>query len=118
MMNFNTGKENWTSARDMVTMLKQIMKSPFKNEMLSIMRSQQFCHKLPALMSPVLSVGNKTGELPGIEHDAAVIMTDEGEPVFAAVLLSGFNNSSEAIMLHRNIGELLSKFILHNLSRS
>ncbi|MFC0190239.1 serine hydrolase [Fictibacillus aquaticus] len=116
MMDLHSDKDNWTSARDTVTMLKQILRSPFQNEMLSILCSQQFRHKLPALMNPCLAVGSKTGELPGLEHDAAIIVKDEGEPVIAAVLLSDFKNSNDAIMLHRNIGELLSKFMMNNLS--
>lgn len=41
-------------------------------ELLAILEKQQFNHKLPALLPPV-RCAHKTGELPGLEHDAGVI---------------------------------------------
>ena len=41
-------------------------------ELLAILEKQQFNHKLPALL-PGVRCAHKTGELPGLEHDAGII---------------------------------------------
>ncbi|MFC7373548.1 serine hydrolase [Fictibacillus iocasae] len=116
MMDLSSPHENWISSRDTVLLMRKIYEHPLHQDMIPVLSGQQFRHKLPALMNPQLFVANKTGELSGVEHDAAIIMKEGGEPVYAAVLLTDFTDSDEALLLHRKIGKLLSQYMMNNLS--
>jgi beta-lactamase class A len=119
MMDFNAlneGIENFTTAADMVNCLKLIKEGglfPKKNcsRMLDIMEAQQFREKLPALADHQrLKIANKTGELPGIEHDCA-IFTAGSDALYAAVLMDGLSCREEGKHLIRLIGGRLSDFL-------
>ncbi len=75
------GRDNFTSADDMVLLLREVnegstVQATLREEMLDILLNQQFNHKMPAMLAggvpgdPVLA--HKTGELPNLEHDAGI----------------------------------------------
>ena len=89
--------ENETCAEDCVKLLRCIYSGalfgePFRSEALEMLRRQMFIEKIPARLPASWKIGNKTGELDGIRHDAAIIETDAGEVLFLAIL----TESSEA----------------------
>ncbi len=73
------GINNFTSALDIITCLKAMDKSPqfsqkSREKMLGILHHQQFNNKLPSKMDGNrVYIANKTGELPGVEHDCAIV---------------------------------------------
>ncbi|WP_312470090.1 serine hydrolase [Neobacillus sp.] len=95
MMDFQAieqGRDNYTSPLDIVQCLKWMTEGTVLSKdsqliALEIMRNQQFKDKLPAQMdhNQVL-VANKTGELPKVEHDCAVIQYG-AKTAFVSVLM-------------------------------
>lgn len=118
MMDFEAaakGIENFTTAADMVKCLRAIKEGRLFSEkdrslMLDIMESQQFREKLPAIACKELKIANKTGELPGIEHDCA-IFTSGQDALYAAVLIDGISSPEEGNRTIRLIGSRLSDFL-------
>lgn len=55
-------------------------------EMISVLLRQERGDRLPADLPPGTLVAHKTGELPGLRHDAGLVFTDDGP--YAIVLMS------------------------------
>jgi beta-lactamase class A len=119
MMDFEAaakGIENYTAAADMVKCLRvikegKVFSEKSRSRMLDIMEAQQFREKLPAIADCTeLKIANKTGELPGIEHDCA-IFTAGRDALYAAVLIDGLSSREEGNHAIRLIGSRLSEFL-------
>lgn len=100
----NYSIENFTSAVDCSRILTAIysgscVSSQWSKKMLSLLRQQTVTYKIPAGISnqPVVTIGNKTGELPGLaEHDVAII-TGEGFQYVLCVLCENSGQDDGAI---------------------
>ncbi|CAH0345770.1 serine hydrolase [Bacillus sp. CECT 9360] len=119
MMDFeaiNQGKDNLTSATDMLVCLKAIKEETFlstksNEQILSIMRKQQMTDKLQALMDPEkVSVANKTGSLPGIVHDCAIITY--GEKTAYVAVLTSVSSEEEGRQVIAKIGKLVYEYLV------
>ncbi|WP_432356977.1 serine hydrolase [Sporosarcina sp. UB5] len=94
------GFENSTTAFDMLQYLKlvgepnKIINNESRQEMLSILSKQQFNQKLPGYnySDSGVSFYNKTGELPGFEHDISLIKKND-KTVYVAVLSNGWTDN-------------------------
>ncbi|MFD1037007.1 serine hydrolase [Virgibacillus byunsanensis] len=112
------GYENYTTAHDMVRFLSIITKSNSvinensRNEILKILSNQQFNHKLPGYWKndSKIQIYHKTGELPGVEHDAA-IMTYKDRTIIAAILSEDSLNNSDNRNYIAEIGKQLANYI-------
>jgi beta-lactamase class A len=72
------GKENLCTPGDIMMLLRKlaeggISSNSTSNEMLSIMEQQQYREKIPRKLPPELKIANKTGSVPGVVHDVAVV---------------------------------------------
>ena len=78
------GRQNFTASGETADFLSSLWRgelvSPAASaEMLSILKHQQFQHMIPDRLTPILGegvIGNKTGGLDGVVHDAAIIDTE------------------------------------------
>lgn len=105
------GRDNTTSAVDTVTCLKAIHTGDFltkgsQEKILFIFDQQQIKDKLPSQMGKGVKVGNKTGNIRGVAHDAAIIRS-ETENVYAAVLTEDFTSEEESRQIISKIGKLI-----------
>ena len=96
MMDFDArsrGEENLTSARDMVTLLAEIQRgtllSPASRELaISFLLDQRLISRIPVRIPNSVRFAHKTGELPGIEHDAGIVTLPDTGAVFAIAVLT------------------------------
>ncbi|WP_163970438.1 serine hydrolase [Oceanobacillus halotolerans] len=117
------GSNNYTSANDMVFLLKEIvhgnlLSDDSKASILRILKHQQFNTKLPGLLHQKdipgsLVMAHKTGELPGVEHDVGILEYKE-EKVYIAVLLSDLSSNCDGQKAIAQIGELVYRFLKSN----
>lgn len=114
-----SGRDNFTTAADIVACLKAGVQGAGLSEhsrdiFLTILEQQQFREKLPAFLSAeLMTAGNKTGELPGIEHDCAVITYGQNR-AFVAVLIDDLLEAENGKSTIRQIGKHLNAFISAN----
>lgn len=114
-----SGRDNLTTAADIVACLKAgvtgtALTKDSKDLFHSILEQQQFRDKLPVfLCEDLMTAGNKTGELPGIEHDCAVITYGKSR-AFVAVLIDGLAEPETGKSAIRHIGRHLNAFISAN----
>lgn len=82
--------DNVTTARDCIRVLEalwsgRVLAEPWREEALNILRRQQFRERIPMRLPVTAVVANKTGELEGVRHDAALV-EDRGKAFLLAVL--------------------------------
>ncbi len=121
MMDFKAaavGFENRTSARDMVACLKLLLNSrsdifteESRQQMLVILQGQQLLDKLPFYMNlDSVKVANKTGELPGVEHDCGIVTLGE-KKLMVAVLVDDLFTNSMGKRAIQEIGRLVEEYM-------
>ncbi|AHY45704.1 Beta-lactamase class A [Rubrobacter radiotolerans] len=96
------GRENYTSARDTAALLAEIWHgrtlSPESRELaLSTLELQTRRAKIPAALPAGTRVANKTGELPGVEHDAAIVLVPDRSFVLVTLTSGDPDSGVEAI---------------------
>jgi beta-lactamase class A len=110
------GYDNFTSATDIINCLRILDQSPLFSEqsrekMLFILHQQQFVTKLPARMDRKrVFIANKTGELPGVEHDCAIVRCEE-KTAYIAVLIDGLEENDSARDTIAKIGKFLYDYL-------
>ncbi|GGB38074.1 serine hydrolase [Virgibacillus dakarensis] len=112
------GRDNYTCAYDMVQLLSliaepnKIVNDDSRKQMLRILYYQQFKQKLPAYLheGDGIDFFHKTGELPGIEHDAAII-SNKGDTIYAAILTQNWVNNGIGRDYIADIGRLLINYL-------
>jgi beta-lactamase class A len=120
MMDFaaiERGINNITSPFDMLKSLKAINEGSFlsaegKETALNIMHAQQFLDKLPAMLdTEEVFIANKTGGLPHVEHDCAILKY-KGKTVYATVLTDQLEDSYAAKQFIGRIGRHIYEQLL------
>ncbi|WP_347550192.1 serine hydrolase [Pseudalkalibacillus hwajinpoensis] len=110
------GKDNMVSAKDTYLLLNELVNSHLlsKSSMdwaIDVLKQQQFKDKFPAKISNLKNqvLANKTGELPGVEHDAGILSTSSG-PVIYVFLTAGLIENRYGREAIANSGRLLYDF--------
>lgn len=112
------GFENYTSAQDMILLLDLFSESSGfftesnRHQMLNILSNQQLNDKLPKhiMDDEQVKFFHKTGELPGVEHDVAIIKYAD-KTIEAAVLSEGWETNGPGQKYITEIGRLLIDYI-------
>lgn len=108
------GKDNFVSAEDMVTLLRCLWSdtSIEGEKMRSLLYAQQFNTKLPYLIPSETDtrVAHKTGEIPGVEHDAGVVEVG-GNRAFVAVLTHELESKVAGYKAIQDIGLAVWQFL-------
>lgn len=90
--------ENYTSVEDCASFLETLYLKEFdySDKMLSLLEAQQRRSKIPAQIPDGVTIANKTGELPGIENDAAIVYGDKN-PYIICIMTDGLTDSTLAV---------------------
>ncbi|MBP2242432.1 beta-lactamase class A [Cytobacillus eiseniae] len=119
MMDFSAwkkGVDNYTTASDMITCLKELDQNQFLSKRYAsmakdILENQQFNNKLSDQIDlDRFKVANKTGELFGVEHDCAIIQYEK-RSIYAAVLIDQLINPKDGRQTLSSIGQLISQYL-------
>lgn len=98
---YEAGLNNTTTAYDLMLVLRAIAErravTPAASEaMLAILAAQEFKEKIPAGLPAGVAVANKTGDITGIHHDAAIVLPAGEPPYVLVVLTKGFADEAAA----------------------
>jgi beta-lactamase class A len=124
MMDFDameSGIDNRMCASDALSCLKAMDTNDMwhpnsRNSMLKMLHNQQLNQKLPAKINrDLIFVANKTGELPGVEHDCAVLRYNE-QTVYAAVLIDGLKENEAGSKMLVRVGECLNEYMIEEFT--
>ncbi len=105
------GLDNFTSPGDIALLLRHYLEGPelssFSREaMLDMLLRQQCNNKLPLRMPEGTPLAHKTGDLPGTEHDAGILLLPE-RPIIIVVMTKNLADNQEGIIFNNEVGELL-----------
>lgn len=92
---FEAGLINSTTARDLAVLLAAIVQGRAASDsstvvMLDILTHQAFRAGIPAGVPPGTRVASKTGNITGINHDAAIVFPPDHPPYVLVLLTRGF----------------------------
>ena len=97
MLDFKSGKENYTSVNDTVAFLCAVYNGsiPGSEKILIYLKQQERINKIPAGIPKDIIVANKTGELDEVENDAAIVFVDN-HPYVICVMAGELTDTSYA----------------------
>jgi len=103
---YENGMNNTTSARGLLILLEAIAKGQAvdpdsSRQMVEILARQKFNEAIPAGLPPGTRVAHKTGELPKIHHDAAIVYGPH--PFVLVILVRGLAGSKDSAALMADI---------------
>ena len=92
---------NYTSPRDCGHLLeliyrKELYSEEYSNEMLELLKAQQRTHKIPSSLPDGTVIANKTGEMTGVENDAAIVYSPKCDYIIT-VMSNNVPNNDRAI---------------------
>lgn len=98
---YTSGLNNVTSAKDLRIALEALVDGKSfsersSNEMVEILKAQEFNEKIPAQLPRGIPIAHKTGDITGIHHDAAIVFPPGEKPYVLVVLTEGFRDEKEA----------------------
>lgn len=88
MLEFDSEEDNYTSVNDCGHFLKAIYHQQMSGSenILTYMKQQERRSKLPAGLPENVMTANKTGELPDMENDVAIVYTDQGDYIVCVMM--------------------------------
>jgi beta-lactamase class A len=92
------GLDNTTTARDQARMFDllagdKLLTGRLRDFAMAVLANQQFNEGLRSFIPKEVPVFHKTGELPGVRHDAGIIAASSGRQAVVAVLVSDVRES-------------------------
>jgi beta-lactamase class A len=110
------GLNNSATARSLMQVLvclanRSVVSPAASDEMIAILRQQQFNGGIPAQLPEGVSVAHKTGWNDQLYHDAAIVYPPQHTPYILVIMTSGLSEASEAPALVAG----LSKAIYYQL---
>ena len=99
---FTAGKNNTTTARALQILLDTIATNKAGDAescraMMEILKRQTMNEAIPAGLPAGTIVAHKTGEITGVHHDAAIVMS--ARPFVLAILVKGIENRDKSSAL-------------------
>ncbi len=109
---FQAGKNNTTTAFDLMLLLRAIAENKFKSKricekMVEVLSAQHFNDGIPAGVPTGTRVAHKTGEITKHNHDAAIVYPIGGKPYVIVVLTKGIAINKQSSKLIADISQIV-----------
>lgn len=109
---FQAGKNNTTTAYDLMLLLRLIAENKFLNnracaKMVEILSSQRFNDAIPAGLPAATRVAHKTGNITKHNHDAAIVYAPGRKPYVIVVLTKGIAEQKRSDKLIADISRVV-----------
>ena len=118
MMDFaaaKAGRENLTTPQDMAFLFAGLLNhslglpAKYSDFMLAVLKRQQIRDKLPFYLPEDVVLANKTGTLPGAEHDGGILYVPRS-PYIISIFTDGLAANYEGLQLVAKLGKLIYDF--------
>ncbi len=109
---FQAGKNNTTTAYDLMLLFKLIAENKFKSKkacekMVEILSAQHFNDGIPAGLPTATKVAHKTGEITNHKHDAGIVYPLNRKPYVIVVLTKGIANDTQSSKLIADVSSVV-----------
>lgn len=113
---FNAGLNNTVTANGLAELFSKIYiwqypDAPRYNEMISILRQQQFKDLIPSTLPKGVIVAHKTGSITGVMHDSGLIYLPDGRVYVLVILGKGIKNVPEVKKMYGRVSEAVYKYV-------
>ena len=104
--------QNFTSVSDTCHFLQDVCQSalPHADDMLALLKQQQFTWKIPAGVPDDVVTANKTGELSDTENDAAIIFAPKGTYILS-VMSTSLQDRNNAQQMIRELSAMIYDYL-------
>lgn len=113
---YRRGLNNVTSAYDLLVLFERIARGTAvseeaSQEMIQILKEQQFNDVIPARLPDSVEVAHKTGWITGLHHDSGIVFVPDG-PTYVLVLLSqNLADEQEGVEAFARISRMIFEFV-------
>ncbi|HMS16211.1 MAG TPA: class A beta-lactamase-related serine hydrolase [Planctomycetota bacterium] len=109
---FDAGRNNVTTARDLMVLLEAIAKDQAASkssceQMRKILLDQAFNELIPAGLPRGIPVAHKTGSITAVQHDAAIVLPKDRDPYVLVVLTRGLKDEQRSARLIAEISRVI-----------
>lgn len=116
MLAFEAGLSNRTSARDLAIIFEHLANgtavSPeASEEMIKILKDQQFRDMIPAGLPEDAIVAHKTGSITGVNHDSSIVYLSGGEQYVLVILSKNLSQNSDGTAVGSKISSLIYDWV-------
>jgi beta-lactamase class A len=116
---FRAGLNNTTTAYGLMKVLEAVASADgvsreSADEMIRILEAQTFRETIPSGLPAGVRVGNKTGWITAIQHDAAIVMPEGRAPYVLVILARGYRDRDAA----QEVGIEISRAVYEELVQS
>jgi len=113
---FNAGLNNTTTARDLGALLWAIAHAQAASpeachQMIGVLERQRFNDGIPAMLPRGTRVAHKTGDITGINHDAAIVYPRRGSPYVLVVLTRGVTDMKTSSRLIAELSAMVYRHV-------
>ena len=109
---FEAGYSNETTARGLLRVMELVagcveLSRPVCDEVHGILEDQVYRSEIPAGLPAGTRVGNKTGSITRIRHDAAIVHREGRSPYLLVILTEGFDDGDRASTLMADLSRIV-----------
>lgn len=116
MLAFEAGLSNRTSARDLAVIFEHLANgtavSPeASEEMIKILKDQQFRDMIPSGLPEDAIVAHKTGSITGVNHDSGIVYLSGGKQYVLVILSKNLSQNSDGTEVGSKISSMIFDWI-------
>ncbi len=106
---FNLGKNNTTTAKDMLVIFEKLASGKLKGnkKMMEILFDQKFNEIIPELLPKGTKVAHKTGSVNGVQHDTAIVYPEKGNSYILILLTKELKNENAGVKAMQQVSKLV-----------
>ncbi len=114
---FELGWNNTTDAISLMVIFeklakKQVVSEEASEQMIEILKRQQFKDVIPALLPARVNVAHKTGSITGVHHDSGIVYLPDGRSYILVLLSKDLQDFEKGTQLLQNISKIIYDYVV------
>ena len=113
---FDIGLNNTTDALSLMVIFEKLAKHEVvshaaSQEMIDILKRQQFNDVIPALLPEQVVVAHKTGSISGVHHDSGIVFLPDGRSYVLVLLSNNLPDFEQGTRLLQHISKMIYEYV-------
>jgi beta-lactamase class A len=118
---YKAGISDSTDARDLMILFEKLAKGKVvslqaSKQMIAILEQQKFNDKIPAELPDSVQVAHKTGAIPGVHHDAGLIILPDGQKYVLVLLSKDAPDGNKVTQMFADISKDIYDYVVSSSS--
>ena len=113
---FDQGLNNTTDALSLLTIYEklarhEVVSTSASQQMIEILKRQQFQDVIPALLPDKVTVAHKTGSITGVHHDSGIVYLPDGRSYVLVLLSSDLPEFDQGTKMLQHISKMVYDYV-------